>query len=253
MKSIYWREIFLAAGLAALTSHLPPEPARTAVMKCGLSGVTLLAGLCSPEKAYLLLTASRRPGCSEPQGWLSCCSDWWTHRELWLPASPLPGREWESTFCLQRCQTETFHLHLPHYRAKRLLCHSDDIIVLLSQLGWHQSEPLPDRKVCSCRMYFQQGTFNIISDIKDKKQEAGTEAEFKVMDERNVQIVCANCDPQESHFYSVLPHWTITGIWNYLFSGYWPAATSAVGHGIHIGCVSRCVTMGWVRNRLFRG
>lgn len=152
--------------------------------------VTLLPGLCSPEKAYLLPTASRRPECSEPQGWLFCYSDRWTRRELWLPASTLPGRERESTFCLWRCQTETCPLHLPHYRAKRLLCHSDDIIVLLSQLGWHQFEPLPDRKVCNCRMYFQQGASSIISNIKGKRHEAGTEAEFKVMDERNVQIVC---------------------------------------------------------------
>lgn len=35
-------------------------------------------------------------------------------------------------------------------------------------------------------------------------------------------------------------------------SGYWPAATSGVGHGIHSVCVSCCITMGWVRNRLFQ-
>lgn len=39
-------------------------------------------------------------------------------------------------------------------------------------------------------MYFQQGAFSIISDIKDKKHEAGAEVQFKVMDERNVLIVC---------------------------------------------------------------
>lgn len=30
----------------------------------------------------------------------------------------------------------------------------------------------------------------MISDIKDKKHEAGAEVEFKVMDKRNVLIVC---------------------------------------------------------------
>lgn len=55
-------------GLAALTSHIPPAPTTSAIMKHGLlharlsgsRGVTLLPRLCSPAKAYLLPTASRR-------------------------------------------------------------------------------------------------------------------------------------------------------------------------------------------------
>jgi len=36
MKITDWREISLASGLAALTSHIPPAPTGTAVKKCGL-------------------------------------------------------------------------------------------------------------------------------------------------------------------------------------------------------------------------
>lgn len=98
MKTIDWREISLATGLAALTSHVPPAPTRTAILKHGLLHACLwlqrsypVPGLCGRSKAYLLLTASRRRGRGEPQGWLSCYSDRWTRRELRLPASPLPG------------------------------------------------------------------------------------------------------------------------------------------------------------------
>lgn len=109
---------------------------------------------------------------------------------LYLAVNSSQGMGEHFFFSLQGDQTETSHPHLPHYRAKRLLCYSDDIIVLLSQSGWHQSESLPDRKVCNSEMYFQQAAFSVISDIKDKKHEAGAEVEFKVMDERNVLIVC---------------------------------------------------------------
>lgn len=96
MKTTDWREVSLATGLAALTSHVPPAPTRTAIMKCGLmhlslsdsGGVTLLPGLCSPAKAYLLPAASRRPGRSEPQAWLSCCSHRWTCGELHCQPAP---------------------------------------------------------------------------------------------------------------------------------------------------------------------
>lgn len=109
---------------------------------------------------------------------------------LYLAVNSSQGMGEHFFFSLQGDQTETSHPHLPHYRAKRLLYYSDDIIVLLSQSGWHQSESLPDRKVCNCEIYFQQAAFSMISDIKDKKHEAGAEVEFKVMDERNVLIVC---------------------------------------------------------------
>lgn len=150
----------------------------------------LVPGLWNSE-VYLLPIASRRPGHSKKHSKKQASSyASWTCRDLWLPASPVPDRERRSILSLQGGQTETSHPHLLHYRAKRLLCCSDDIMVLLSQLGWHQFESLPDHKVCSYKMYFQQGAFSIISDVKDKKYEAGAEVEFKIMDERNVLIVC---------------------------------------------------------------
>lgn len=54
---------------------------------------------------------------------------------LYLAVNSSQGMGEHFFFSLQGDQTETSHPHLPHYRAKRLLCYSDDIIVLLSQSG----------------------------------------------------------------------------------------------------------------------
>lgn len=196
MKTTDWREISLATGLAALTSHIPPAPTRTAIMKHGLlhaclsgsRGVTLLPRLCSSAKAYLLPTASRRS--ANRRVGSPAILTYELMESCWLTATPVPSREWESTFSLRGGQTETSYPHLPRYRVKRLLCYSDDITFLLYQFAWHQFESLPERNICNCKTYFQHGTFSIISDTKDKKQEAAAEVEFKVMDERNVLIVC---------------------------------------------------------------
>lgn len=195
-KTIDWREVSLETSLAALKSHIPPAPTRTAIMKLGLlqaclsdsRGVTLLPGLCSPAKAHLLPTASRR-SVNHRVGSPAVLTDELAESCDWQPALYLAGHG-RACFSLQGGQTETSHPHLPRHRVKRLLCYSDDITVLLYQLGWHQFESLPEHNVCNCKTYFQHGAFSIISDTKDKKQEAGAEVEFKVMDERNVLIVC---------------------------------------------------------------
>lgn len=195
MKPLDWRENSLATGLAALIPHTScaNQDSYYEVWPAARKPLTPEELPCYPGYAALwrlisfpLLTGGQGAA-SHRVGSPAVLTD--ELMESWLPASPLPGREWESAFSLQGGQTETSHPHLLHYRAKRLLCYANDIIVLLSQLGWHQFESLPDHKVCNCKMYFQQGAFSIISDIKDKKHEAGAEVEFKVMDERNVLIV----------------------------------------------------------------
>lgn len=95
MKNIDWREIFLATGLVALTSPIPPTPTKMAITGsrllharlCYSRGAALLPGLCSPIKVYLLPSASQSPGHREPQGQLLCYFDRSTYRELWLPVS----------------------------------------------------------------------------------------------------------------------------------------------------------------------
>lgn len=111
MKTIDWRETPLATGLAALTSQVPSEPTRMALMKCDLlhalvtssSRVPLLPGLCSPARASLLPAASRSRsqgshGVGSPplltDDILESCDS------AALQGSPLPGREKQSAFSL---------------------------------------------------------------------------------------------------------------------------------------------------------